>query len=223
LSRLAFAEDVSVAAGKSPAAIKLQNSGVDYLRNGDYANARKNLDEAIRLDPTLWPAYLNRAIVNVREHRLKAALEDTTMALSGRSSFSQSAILRGQINSKLGNYDAALRELKQVASLGSRGNAYPQALNGLAWFHATCPETRYRNGRVALTEATKACGLTNYQKPEFLDTLAAAYAETGDFDRAVQFEEKALSIRESPDNVNDSRKHLASFEQHRPWRETATN
>jgi tetratricopeptide (TPR) repeat protein len=201
----------------------MQNAGADYLHNGDYANARKNLDEAIRMDPTLWPTYLNRAILNMREHRLKAALEDATIALRGRSSFSQSAILRAEINSKLGNYDAALLELKQVASLGSRGNAYPEALNGLAWFHATCPESRYRNGQLAVTEAKQACSLTNYQNPGFLDTLAAAYAEVRDFDNAVRFEEKALSIRDSALNARDYQKRLASFKQHRPWRDTTTN
>jgi tetratricopeptide (TPR) repeat protein len=219
----AFAEDVSVAAGKSPVAIKLQNAGVDYMDNGDYVNARKSFDEALRVDPTMWPAYINRANLNVREHKLKAALEDATMALRGRTSFTQSAILRAEINMKLGNYDDALRELNHVESLGSRGNAYPQALNGLSWFHATCSESRYRNGQLALTEAKKACGLTNYQKPGFLDTLAAAYAETGDFDTAVRFEEKALLIRDSPHNMLEGRKHLNVFKQHRPWRETAMN
>ncbi len=204
-------------------AIKLQNAGVDYLHNGDYANARKNLDEAIRLDPTMWPAYLNRAILNRREHKLKEAMQDATVALRARSSFTQSAILRAGINSKLGNYDAALHELEQVASLGSRGNAYPQALNGLAWFHATCAEPSYRNGRLAVTEATRACSLTNYQSPGIIDTLAAAYAEAGDFESATRFEQKALSIRETPLNMRDFQKHLASFRQHRPWRDTATN
>jgi tetratricopeptide (TPR) repeat protein len=219
LSSLALGEDVSVAAGKSWPAIKLQNAGVEYLHNGDFANARKNLDEAIRLDPTLWPAYLNRAAVNMREDRLKEALQDATTASRARTSFTRSAILRAQINSKLGNYDTALRELEQVVSLGSGGDAYPKALDGLAWFHATCPEARYRNGRAAITEAKSACSLTNYQSPGCLDTLAAAYAEVGDFDSALRFEARALSIRDSPLGMKDFQKHLVAFKRRRPWRE----
>ena len=219
ISKAAFGV-IHVAAGRSNAAINLQNEGQALLEKGDYANARKNLDEAIRLDPTLWPAYHNRAVLNMREHKLKAALQDATMALRERGSFSQSAILRAEINSKLGNYDAVLRELKQVASLGSRGNAYPEALNGLAWFHATCPESRCRNGQLAVTEAKRACSRSNYQKPGFLDTLAAAYAEMRDFDNAVRFEEKAMAIGASPEDMKAMREHLASFKQHRPYRDT---
>lgn len=73
-------EDVHVSAGKSSPAIKLQNAGADYLDNCDFANARKNLDEAIRLDSTLWPAYVNRAILNAQEHKLREALQDATVA-----------------------------------------------------------------------------------------------------------------------------------------------
>src|SRR5262249_39296680 len=150
---------------KNQAAVNLQNAGVDYLHNGDFANARKKFDEAIRLDPTMWPAYYNRAVVNVKEHKLNSALQDAAMALKGRTTFTQSAILRAEINLRLGNYEAARRELEQVAALGSRGNAYAYSLNGLSWFHATCPDLRYRNGKLAVTEAMKACSLTNYQKP----------------------------------------------------------
>jgi hypothetical protein len=59
-------------------------------------------------------------------------------------------------------------------------------LNGLAWLYATCPEAKYRNGKKAIAGAAMACKLTNLTNPHFLGTLAAAYAETGDFDNATK-------------------------------------
>ena len=50
-----------------------------------------------------------------------------------------------------------------------------------------------------------------------IDTLAMAYAEVGDFDSAVRYEEKALGLRGV--NASDSKRlqaHLDSFKQHRP-------
>jgi tetratricopeptide (TPR) repeat protein len=226
LSRLAFGEDVNVAAGKSPAAVKLQNDGLNYLHNGDFVNARKKFDEAIRVDPTMWPAYFNRATLNMKEHKFRQGLADATMALRGKSSFNRSAVLRAEINIKVGDYAAGRRDLDTLLHLGARGDAYAQALNVSAWLNATCPDTRYRNGKMAVMHATRACSLTFNKKADYVDTLAAAYAEIGDFVAAVRFEEKALALRGTPDEPKDAREHmrehLASFKQHRPCRDVSS-
>jgi tetratricopeptide (TPR) repeat protein len=220
LSRLAFGEDVSVAAGKSPAAIKLQNDGVANLDKGDFVNARRCFDEAIRLDPTMWPAYYNRARLDRRERKWEQLLRDADAALRGKTSFTQSAILRGEAYANLGQYEAAFRDFDKVISFGGGGVAHAGALNDSAWLRATCPLARYRNGQLAVKHATMACRLTGYKDRSYIDTLAAAYAEAGDFDSAVRFEEKAMAIGASPEDMKATRKHLASFKQHRPYRDT---
>lgn len=68
----------------------------------------------------------------------------------------------------------------------------PHALragNELAWFLATCPEASLRDGKRAVTLAEAVVSI--WPNPNYLDTLAAAYAETGDFDRAVKIESQA--------------------------------
>ncbi len=66
-----------------------------------------------------------------------------------------------------------------------------QALNNLAWALAACPNAQLRNGAEAVELATRACELTGYQNPTPLATLAAAYAETGQFREAVSLAEQA--------------------------------
>jgi hypothetical protein len=64
---------------------------------------------------------------------------------------------------------------------------------------------------------------TGGQHPDYLDTLAAARAEMGDFEGAAAEERRALALLEGrgmlPDVVKDLRRHLASIEAHQPLRE----
>jgi Flp pilus assembly protein TadD len=70
----------------------------------------------------------------------------------------------------------------------------PNALNNLAWLLATAPEEDLRDGREAVTLAERACELTRRKHPLFIGTLAAAYAENGQFDEAVRAAAEAVTL-----------------------------
>jgi tetratricopeptide (TPR) repeat protein len=61
-----------------------------------------------------------------------------------------------------------------------------QTQHTLAWTLATFPNASIRNGQRAVQLAEQACQRTQYQIPQLLDTLAAAYAESGQFLKAIQ-------------------------------------
>ncbi len=64
----------------------------------------------------------------------------------------------------------------------------------MAWLRATCPVARVRNGKEAVEAATNACELTNWEKWEYIDALAGAFAEAGDFEKAVNYQEQAIQM-----------------------------
>jgi hypothetical protein len=70
--------------------------------------------------------------------------------------------------------------------------------------------------------ATRACELTGWKTADWIDTLAAAYAEAGDFDKAVEFQRKALSF---PDfqkaDGKGGRERLDLYERKMPYRDPA--
>jgi predicted Zn-dependent protease len=67
----------------------------------------------------------------------------------------------------------------------------PVVLNNLAWILATADKPGLRNGKEAVQLATRAARLTDLRKPFIMLTLAAAYAETGQFPVAVSIAQAA--------------------------------
>ena len=91
-------------------------------------------------------------------------------------------------------------------------------LNNFAWVLATSPEEKLRNGKRALELATRSAELTSYKQAHILSTLAAAYAELGDFDSARKWSQKSVEVGKE-DLKDELRKELKSYQENRPWRE----
>ena len=68
------------------------------------------------------------------------------------------------------------------------------AANNLAWLLAVAPEASVRNGREALVISDRLCQATHRLQPVFLRTLAAAHAELGQFEEAVNSAEQSLRL-----------------------------
>ncbi len=76
-----------------------------------------------------------------------------------------------------GEYDRAIADLSEAIHLDPR---YAMAYFHRAWLRATCPDARYRDGKQAFADATRVGELTGWKDAQYLDPLAAAYAECGD-------------------------------------------
>jgi tetratricopeptide (TPR) repeat protein len=84
---------------------------------------------------------------------------------------------------------------------------------------ATQPDSRQRNGIQAVELAQLVCDATGYHEAAFLDTLAAAHAETGRFKRAAATARQAAGLAASASQRQAIRQRLALYEQGRPCRE----
>ena len=89
----------------------------------------------------------------------------------------------------------------------------PIALNDLAWVLTTAPQYEIRNGDEAVRFATKALELSHATQPEIIGTLAAAYAETGQFSKAVEMANIArhLAVVTGQDTVAAKNARLISL------------
>jgi tetratricopeptide (TPR) repeat protein len=112
--------------------------------------------------------------------------------------------------------------LQRLRDVAANAPDSPRMLDELAWLLATYPDSKSRDGTEAVHLAERACALTERRIPALIDTLAAAYAEAGDFTRAISTAEEALNRARSSgdsDAVKLSENILASLRDNRPYRQ----
>jgi serine/threonine-protein kinase len=95
------------------------------------------------------------------------------------------------------------------------------AANNLAWIRATHPSATLRNGAEAVRLAEDLCQKTEFQQPSYLDTLAVAYAEAGQFEKAAETAQRAIALATQAGDhraVAEMQLRLELFEQKQPYR-----
>jgi tetratricopeptide (TPR) repeat protein len=122
---------------------------------------------------------------------------------------------RGDGYISIGDHKKALPDLEAALKIQPENSGI---LNNLAWLLATSPDDELRDGKRAIELATKACELTEYKQAHILSTLASGYAESGDWENALKWSEKALEVGEG--EVREQlAKELESYKEKKPWRE----
>ena len=205
--------------GRMVSAMKRVTDAQDQLQKGDAAGAKRNVDAVLQHDPTFWPALYVRAQIYSHEGKYDLALKDCNEALRHDRSVVEAALLRANINARLGKHAEALKEYNYLISLHPRNVTLARVMSDRAWFRATCANASFRNGQQAVKDAKAACSIMTWKDESMIDTLAAAYAETGDFNSAVQYSSQALAVKGiSPDSTKLFQRHLALFQQRKPIR-----
>jgi tetratricopeptide (TPR) repeat protein len=192
--------------------------GYAWSAKKEFEKAKLDFDDAIRCDALFAAAYVARghAWTSQKEHDKAIADFDDAVRLepSGASAYTG----RGYAWAQKRDYEKALAEYETAIRLDPEDAG---ALNGCAWLWSTCPDGKYRNGKNAGETARKACELTDWKDAMIVDTLAAACAETGDFDSAVKWQTKAIEALTDDKERDDFRARLVLYQQKKPYRQPA--
>ena len=112
--------------------------------------------------------------------------------------------LRIQIHNRLGRirltqkkFGLAIVQFKEALKLNPN---QPEILNTFAWTLLTYPDQTLRDSRKALELAQKACGLTQSKHPQYMNTLAVAYAKNSNLNEAIRISEKAVALAQARDD-----------------------
>ncbi len=199
-------------------------------QEGRFADAITDLELLVRFDPsnTRWIIQLGSLYQADKRPRLAIKLFDELLKQKPKEWRAQR--VRGDaklsINDHAGaiaDYEAALKIIEDMDSKQREEEDidFSGLLNNLAWVLSTSPQDAVRDGKRSLELGLKACEATEYKQAHILSTLAACYAETGDFENARKWSEKAVELGAKEDNeqLEQLKKELEGYKLNKPWRE----
>ncbi len=157
--------------------------------------------------------YNNRGAAYGEKGQYDQAISDFNQAIEINPRYIKAYNNRGIVYRLRRQYDRAISDFNKAIEMNPLD---PEAYNNLAWLFATAKAPRFGDGKRAVKLALKACELSDWKVGEYLDTLAAAYARTGDFDNAVKWQEKALEQSKSA-KPSEFQERLDLYRQRRPW------
>ena len=211
--------DIDFALKKDPANSELlATRGICRAQKGDDDGALKDFEAAVKADPKNVHGLQLRGSAYSEKGEKDKALGDFKEAVDLDPNNAATYLYRAHLYLVESEPESALADLEEVMR---RAPDFPGAANDYAWTLATNPKDSVRNGHKAVEYAKKACHETDYKHAPSVDTLAAAYAEAGDWDQALKWQQEALTLAEKthPDDVAGMKERLALFKGKKPFRE----
>ena len=191
-----------------------------YVDKRDNDKALADFEASLRIDPESAQTYASCARLYMKIGELEKAEVDIDKAIKCEPESANSWYARAQLMQKKKKYD----EVKTAYQNAIRYSPADVTLcNNFAWFLATCPEGSARDGEAALRLAKKAAQMCENREPATLGTLAAAYAETGDFEAAIQWLDRAMKADIKGKYREQHEAHRKLYLQHKPYHSTASN
>jgi tetratricopeptide (TPR) repeat protein len=194
------------------------NLGDALARKGQSDEALLHYDRAIELEPNYADAYYNRGNAFFAEGRVDEAIADWEKTLLIQPKDADAHTCLGNAFLRRGSVSRAVAEYETAATLAPED---PHSRNNIAWALATSYDSSVRDGPKAVGFAQQAVTLSGGREPQFIRTLAAAYAENGQFSEAIAAARQAAIIANMQGNqrlANNVEKDLLLYRAQLPLR-----
>jgi tetratricopeptide (TPR) repeat protein len=211
-----YRQALKVNADYAPAHINLGNV---FARQGRFEEATIHYRKALQINPRYVPARNNLGLALLKQGQTDAAMDQFRQTLQLKADDPEAHFQLGVALADRGQFAEAMSHYRKVLQAQP---AHVLTRSKLAWLLATCPEASIRDGAMAVEMGRQAVKLAGREDPGLLDTLAAAYAEAGQFPQAVASAQKALEMAEQQDNgalADALRARIALYKGEKPYRD----
>jgi tetratricopeptide (TPR) repeat protein len=195
------------------------NLGIVYLRQGNVDEAISLLQAAVDLRPDNSPAHENLAKALLQKGRVADALTHYRKLLELQPDNIEVHNIVGTVLMQQRRIREGVEEWQKVLAIQpDNGNA----MSNLAWVFATSPDDSLRDGAKAVQLASEAMRISGRRIPIIFRTLAAAYAETGEFSKAIQTAQQGVELANSQGNselATELQGNIALYQERRPLRD----
>ena len=192
------------------------NRGEIHYEMGQFAKAVADYDEAIRRQANDAGFFTSRGHAYFQLRQFDKALDDYHRAVELDPRNPERITNRGDAFRSLGQWERAADDFRQAVNVDSR---FGRAFQSAAWLMSTCPDEQYRHPDLALRAAQRAVELDGDQDYIYLDTLAAAFANRGQFDKAQEVIRRAIQLAPA-ENAGPLKHRLALYRSGKPFRQT---
>jgi len=167
--------------------IRFNQAGLDDAK---VQSAIADFDESIRLKPSS-EAHTYRGFAYKRLGDKDKAIADFDEAIRLNQNDSLAWRVRGATYAAKADYAKQLADYTESIRVDPEN---PDSRHHRVVLRSACVEEKFRDGKQAIEDATKACQMSEWQNPLYLSGLAMAFAESGDFDQAVKYQQKVLEL-----------------------------
>lgn len=202
-------------------ALSHSNIGAALRRKGLLDEAIAHGQRAIQLQPDYATAYVNLGGALIEKGQIDDAIAVFREGVKVQPDDAETRINLAGALRRQGKEQEAITHYEMALKIAPRSLA---ALNNLAWLFATSADETIRNGAKAMALAEQAVRLSGGANPFFLHKLAAAYAESGNFSKALQTAERALQLANDQGNsalAHELERDIALYRTNAPLRETS--
>ena len=187
------------------------------MEKKEYDKANEDFSEAIRLAPQLAEYRIYRGDFWSARKEPDKAIADYSEAIRLDPSHVIAYRKRGDAFVRIKRFAEAISDFNDTIRLNPKDAI---SYSRRAWLWATCPDGKYRDGKKAVESAMTACKLTEWKDAFRIGTLAAAYAEAGDFEAAVKWQKKATELYADAEDKRKGKDRLKRYQERKPHRET---
>jgi len=193
-----------------------------YLDIGEFRSAITGFTRLINSQPHYLPAYSGRAETYLKQGDRQRAVADARHGLALTPGDDWDFYCRSRLHEILDDDRGSLTDLREALRRERSSDFYRKRI---AWLLATSPDALLRDGREAAELAEQANQSTGWRDAGLIETLAAAYAEIGDFDKAVEYQERAseLETHSSSELAKKRQERLQLYREHKPYRKPKDN